>query len=135
VPLVEPDLLAAHDPAKLIASLAGIDELWRARAAIADARRERWVYRASFAQGRARIAPERVSADHAFARLAPCENALSLHSAYYCAAPLFISGPGAGVDLTAAGVYADVLVVARRHAPVESRSLAVRASAAVEVAA
>jgi len=135
VPLVEPDLLGADDPAKLLASLAEIDELWRARAAIADARHERWVYRASFEHGRARIGPERVAVDHALARLAPCENALVLHSAYYCAAPLFISGPGAGVDLTAAGVYADLLAVARRHAPAEARLPVARANASVEAAA
>jgi len=132
VPLVEPEWLAEGDPVKVIAGLAEIDELWRARTAIADARRERWVYRASFEHGRARIAPERVGVDHAFARLAPCENALILHSAYYSAAPLFISGPGAGIDLTAAGVYADILAVARRYAQTRQAAFA---SAAVEAAA
>jgi aspartokinase/homoserine dehydrogenase 1 len=78
--------------------------------------RERWVYRASFADGRARVAPERISLEHAFARLAPCENALVLRSAYYCAAPLTIAGPGAGIGLTAAGVFADLIAAAQSRA-------------------
>lgn len=102
-----------------------VDETWRARAAIAQARHETWIYRASYEHGRARIAPERVPLDHPLARLAPCENAIVLHSELYSAAPLTISGPGAGVALTAAGVFADLLAVAERcRAPVESRAAA-----------
>jgi aspartokinase/homoserine dehydrogenase 1 len=83
---------------------------------VADVRHERWVYRASFENGRARIAPERLPQTHPFARLAPCENALILHSDFYRAAPLTVSGPGAGIDLTAAGVFADLVAAAQRQA-------------------
>ncbi|HEY8009740.1 MAG TPA: homoserine dehydrogenase [Rudaea sp.] len=118
VPLVDAQLLAEPDPARFLHGLAGADDTWRARAALAQARRECWVYRASFdqADGRARIAPERVPLDHALARLAPCENKLILHSAFYRAAPLTVSGPGAGIDLTAAGVLGDLLIATRRYA-------------------
>jgi len=40
---------------------------------------------------------------------------LILHSRYYSAAPLSIAGPGAGIDLTATAVFADVLAAAQRH--------------------
>ena len=121
VPLVEPELLAEPSAQQLLADLAGIDEQWRARVAVAQARRERWVYRASYERtgtepGRARVAPERVALDHPLARLAPCENALILRSACYRAAPLTVAGPGAGVELTAAAVYADLLAAAREAA-------------------
>ncbi len=118
VPLVDARLLAESDPVRLLHGLADADETWRARSALAQARRECWVYRASFdsASGRARIAPERVPLDHPLARLTPCENKLVLHSAFYRAAPLTVSGPGAGIDLTAAGVLGDLLVAARRYA-------------------
>ncbi len=90
----------------------GLDQIWRARAALAQTRHEKWIYRASFEDGRARIAPERVALDHPLARLAPCENAIVLHSDLYRAVPLTIAGPGAGIALTAAGVFADLLAVA-----------------------
>lgn len=115
-------LLDVAGDAWLDAALAA-DETWRARAAIAQARRETWIYRASYENGRARIAPEHVPLDHPLARLAPCENAVVLHSELYSAAPLTIAGPGAGVALTAAGVFADLLAVAERcRAPTESRT-------------
>ena len=91
-----------------------VDDVWRARAALAEARHEKWIYRASYENGRARIAPERVPIDHALAKLAPCENAIVLHSELYRAAPLTIAGPGAGIALTAAGVFADLLALAPR---------------------
>jgi aspartokinase/homoserine dehydrogenase 1 len=133
VPLVESDLLAEPDAQQLLINLAAIDEQWRARVAVAEARRERWIYRASFENGRARVAPERVALEHPLARLAPCENALILHSAYYRAAPLTIAGPGAGVELTAAAVFADLLAAAHalvRYAGVDSSAALLDAVAA-----
>jgi len=116
VALVDATLLGDADPAHLFARLESADEGWRARVAVADVRHERWVYRASFENGRARIAPERLPQTHPFARLTPCENALILHSDFYRAAPLTVSGPGAGIDLTAAGVFADLVAAAQRQA-------------------
>ena len=115
VPLVDADLLDEPDPALFLARLESADAGWRARAAVADVRHERWVYRASYENGQARIAPERVAQTHPFARLAPCENALILHSEFYKAAPLTVAGPGAGIDLTAAGVLADLVAAAQRR--------------------
>ncbi len=149
-PLVDAALLAESDPARLLQGLTAADETWRARAAVAEARRECWIYRASFepdpfgpdsfepgpferepnernpgpTRVRARIAPERVPLDHPLAGLAPCENKLVLHSAFYGAAPLCVSGPGAGIDLTAAGVLGDLQLAARRHAFASAASVA-----------
>jgi bifunctional aspartokinase / homoserine dehydrogenase 1 len=145
VALIDAALLDESDPVRLLAGLAAADETWRARAAIADSRHERWIYRASFdpagfdhagpAPGRARVAPERVALDHPLARLAPCENALILHSHFYRAAPLTVAGPGAGIDLTAAGVFADVLAVAQRYRTPASTHGAVAFDAVAEVEA
>jgi aspartokinase/homoserine dehydrogenase 1 len=132
VPLVDAGLLDSADPVQVLARLEGTDAAWRARVAVADVRHERWVYHASFENGHARVAPERLPQTHPFARLAPCENALILHSDFYRAAPLTIAGPGAGIDLTAAGVFADLVAAAQRHG-VAARAYEV--SAPVEVAA
>lgn len=115
VALIDAALLEHTDVPDFLTRLPQADETWRARVAVAQVCRERWVYRASFVDGHARVAPERVPVEHPLARLAPCENALILHSDYYGSAPLTIAGPGAGIDLTAAGVYADLLTAARRY--------------------
>ena len=124
VPLVDAALLGETDPARLLARLEDADAGWRARIAVAEARHECWVYRASFENGRARIAPERLPRTHAFAALAPCENALVLHSSYYRAAPLTIAGPGAGIDLTAAGVLGDLFAAAQHQRGAYARDAA-----------
>jgi len=129
VPLVDAALLEETNAADLLSGLSSADEGWRARAALAEARRECWVYRASFDGTHARVAPERIALSHAFARLAPCENALILHSVFYRAAPLSIAGPGAGVDLTAAGVFADLIAAAQRHVARAETAQAVSAAA------
>ncbi len=134
VPLVDCSASVADKPNNTLNNLVVADEHWRARAAIAETRRERWVYRASFENGRARVAPERLPATHPLANLAPCENALRLKSAYYSAAPLTIAGPGAGVELTAAGVFADLLAAAQRHVSIAPRTIRDRAEAVAAVA-
>lgn len=123
-PLVQPELIDGVALCAYPEALRAADETWRARTAIADARRERWMYRATFENGHARVAPDRVAPEHPFARLAPCENALILHSDYYAAAPLTIAGPGAGIDLTATAVFADLIDVARHNAGVPNAELA-----------
>jgi homoserine dehydrogenase len=56
---------------------------------------------------------------------------LILHSDFYHAAPLTVAGPGAGIDLTAAGVFADLVAAAQRQAVAR----AYEAAAPVDVAA
>ena len=118
VPLVDSGALVETDAERLLDGLGALDAHWRAAAQQAAAVGECWIYRARYADGVARLAPERVPLADPLARLAPCENALRLRSRYYRDAPLTIAGPGAGIDLTAVGVFTDLLdVVARRAAP------------------
>lgn len=50
---------------------------------------------------------------HAFAHLKPTDNIIQFSSARYSGNPLIVQGPGAGPDVTAAGVFADLLRVAQ----------------------
>lgn len=120
-PLVSAEHLAEPDAARLLDALVDQDAHWRQAVAEARAAGECWIYRASWHEGVARLCAERVPLGHPLARLLPCENALRLSSSYYRAAPLTVAGPGAGIDLTAAGVFADLLEVIARHQPVEPR--------------
>ncbi|MGH7553969.1 MAG: bifunctional aspartate kinase/homoserine dehydrogenase I, partial [Longimicrobiales bacterium] len=53
---------------------------------------------------------------HPAARLSPGDNLIAVTSARYSERPLVIGGPGAGPEVTAAGVFADII-----RAAVESR--------------
>lgn len=46
---------------------------------------------------------------HAFARISGSENIVAYQSSRYSAQPLIVQGPGAGPEVTAAGVFADLL--------------------------
>jgi bifunctional aspartokinase / homoserine dehydrogenase 1 len=54
----------------------------------------------------------RYARSHPFGRLQGSDNIVSLRTRRYDAQPLVIQGPGAGADVTAAGVFADILRVA-----------------------
>ena len=66
--------------------------------------------------GGARVAIREIDRAHPCAALAPGDNLIAVTSARYTERPLIIRGPGAGPDVTAAGVFADIL-----RAAVESR--------------
>ena len=53
-----------------------------------------------------------LSTDHAFAHLKPTDNVVQFTTARYRDNPLVVQGPGAGPEVTAAGVFADLLRVA-----------------------
>jgi len=50
--------------------------------------------------------------DHAFANLTGSDNIVSFQTARYNTQPMIVRGPGAGPEVTAAGVFADLLRLA-----------------------
>lgn len=56
---------------------------------------------------------QQVPLEHAFANLKGSENIISFRTKRYDAMPLVVRGPGAGAEVTAAGVFADLLQVAK----------------------
>jgi bifunctional aspartokinase / homoserine dehydrogenase 1 len=59
--------------------------------------------------GNASVRLERVSAEHPFARINLADNVVRFVTERYHENPLIVQGPGAGPDVTAAGVFADLL--------------------------
>ena len=55
--------------------------------------------------------------DHPFAQLSGTDNMVVFTTERYRARPLVIRGPGAGAEVTAAGVFGDILQVIRCHGP------------------
>jgi bifunctional aspartokinase / homoserine dehydrogenase 1 len=58
------------------------------------------------------VALQTLPESHAFAHVALTDNIVQFQTARYHANPLIVRGPGAGPDVTAAGVFADVLRIA-----------------------
>jgi aspartokinase/homoserine dehydrogenase 1 len=55
----------------------------------------------------------RVPAAHPFAQLSGTENMVVFTTKRYAARPLIVRGPGAGAEVTAAGIFSDLLAVLR----------------------
>ena len=84
-----------------------------ARLAAARARGQVLRYVAHFdAAGAASVRLTELPADHAFAHLRLTDNVVQFRTRRYSANPLIVQGPGAGPEVTAAGVFADLLRVA-----------------------
>ncbi|MBP9663412.1 MAG: bifunctional aspartate kinase/homoserine dehydrogenase I [Pyrinomonadaceae bacterium] len=70
-------------------------------------------YIATFDKGRASVGLQSIGPDHDFANLAGKDNAVLFYTDRYSEQPLVIKGAGAGADVTAAGVFADIIRAAR----------------------
>lgn len=104
------------DSDDVIPSLQVLDDGWRMRIAEAVARGERWVAIAEASPDHARIVLHSLPAHSPFAQLAPGQNLIEIRTELQDQMPLRVSGPGAGVEVTAAGVLSDA-VAAAMHWP------------------
>jgi len=86
-----------------------LDEPFEARRRSAQAEGRRLVYLARLHGKRAGVRLEAVGPEHPCWSLRGTENLVAIHSNRYREVPLVVRGPGAGPDVTAAGVLADVL--------------------------
>lgn len=68
-------------------------------------------YLGSITDGRARVSLQSLSKSHPFYNLSGTDNMICFRTKRYYDRPLVIQGPGAGTEVTAAGVLADVLRV------------------------
>ncbi|HEY2369124.1 MAG TPA: ACT domain-containing protein, partial [Polyangiaceae bacterium] len=64
------------------------------------------------ASGKATVSLRAYPSSHAFARVTATDNVIAFTTSRYHAQPLIVQGPGAGPDVTAAGVFADLLRLA-----------------------
>jgi aspartokinase/homoserine dehydrogenase 1 len=63
-------------------------------------------------EGHASVGLERMDAKHAFGNIALTDNIVQFVTDRYAENPLIIQGPGAGPEVTAGGVFADLLRLA-----------------------
>jgi aspartokinase/homoserine dehydrogenase 1 len=108
--------LAALDDRPLAAALAALprdDAGWAEWAARAAAAGRRLVALARVDASGGEVGVVALDADDPLARLAPGENRLRVVTEFQHAPPLLLGGPGAGPQVTAAGVLGDALAAAR----------------------
>jgi aspartokinase/homoserine dehydrogenase 1 len=110
--LVPPEL-AGESMEDFMAHLPRHDEAMAARLAGAHARGKVLRYTGKLtAAGQATVGLEELDVRHAFANIALTDNVVRFATRRYCDNPLIVQGPGAGPEVTAGGVFADLLRLA-----------------------
>ncbi|SDM53806.1 aspartate kinase [Siphonobacter aquaeclarae] len=77
----------------------------------ADAKGEKLRYVATLENGKIQIGLKSVGADHPLYPLEGADNIISFTTKRYHDRPLVIKGPGAGAEVTASGVFADIVSI------------------------
>ena len=75
----------------------------------ASIKNEKLRFIASYHNGKAKVSLESVGEEHPFYNLQGSDNMIVIHSKRYDTRPLVVSGPGAGAEVTAAGVFAEII--------------------------
>ena len=88
------------------------DDEWVERVAAAKERGQVWRYVAAVTRGRIRVGLASVPLESALGALRGTDNQVVFTTDRYRSNPLVITGPGAGLDVTAAGVMNDILKLA-----------------------
>ncbi|GAB3048545.1 bifunctional aspartate kinase/homoserine dehydrogenase I [Stenotrophomonas tumulicola] len=107
-----PEALRAGSVDAFMARLGDNDDALLQRLRQAQGRGAVLRYVAALSPGHASVGLVEVPADHAFANLKLTDNVVQFRTRRYCDNPLVVQGPGAGPEVTAAGVFADLLRVA-----------------------
>ena len=108
-----PEELRSVSVAEFLARIEELDPVWRQRVAEVRSSGRVLLYRATVTAESVRVGLVAVGALSSFAALTGTDNQFAITTTRYRANPIVISGPGAGVAVTAAGVLNDVLKLAR----------------------
>jgi aspartokinase/homoserine dehydrogenase 1 len=112
-PILPPACLAAKTVEAFFEALEGADAEFETRRARAAAEGKALRYVAVIEAGRARLALRAESAGSPFRSLVDADNIVVISSKRYSRLPLVVKGPGAGAQVTAGGVFADIVRIAR----------------------
>jgi aspartokinase/homoserine dehydrogenase 1 len=107
-----PDTLRAESAQDFMSKLEQLDAAMMQRFADARANQCGLRYVARLRDGAASVGLVEMPREHAFANIRLTDNIVQFSTKRYCDNPLVVQGPGAGPEVTAAGVFADLLRVA-----------------------
>jgi aspartokinase/homoserine dehydrogenase 1 len=111
--LVPPELQKAGGVDEFLGALVGYDGKMEKLRSDAEAKGEvlRYVGIVT-AEGKASVELRRYPKTHPFARISATDNIIAFTTNRYRTQPLIVQGPGAGPEVTAGGVFADLLRLA-----------------------
>ena len=107
--LLPPELAGEPDAERFLTRLAVHDQTWAAKVESARKQGLRLACLAEFDGREARVGLTQVPAADPFARLSAGENLVRVWTQRYQPVPLTIAGPGAGTEVTAAGLLTDLV--------------------------
>jgi homoserine dehydrogenase len=107
-----PAELSSPDLKVFLQNLRGLDVAWAERIAAARRNHRCIRYVARITPARVTVGLEEVDSDAPLGRLRGSDNQVTITTKRYKQNPLIVSGPGAGAEVTAAGVLNDVLAIA-----------------------
>jgi bifunctional aspartokinase / homoserine dehydrogenase 1 len=112
--LVPKELQSAPDADAFLAGLPAHDAAFSARLAKAasEGKALRYVGVVDVEHGKGSVGLVEYPAGHAFASLEGSDNIIAFTTARYRAQPLIVRGPGAGAEVTAGGIFSDLLRLA-----------------------
>jgi len=91
------------------------EQLPRSSAALAEKKEEASKsgkalrYIATLVEGKAAVCLQAVGEEHPFYHLTESDNIIAIYTEHYRSRPIIIKGPGAGAEVTAQGVFADIV--------------------------
>ncbi len=102
-------LMKAPSVEHFLAQLEGYDDEFESIRATAENEGRKLRFIATYSEGAAKIALEKVTSEHPFFGLSGRDNMISFTTDRYRDRPLVVRGPGAGAEVTAAGIFADIM--------------------------
>ena len=85
------------------------DSVYSSKIKEAESNGNRLKYIATYENGKSSTAVKEIGPDHPFYNILGSDNIISFTTARYKTNPLIVIGPGAGAEVTAAGVFADII--------------------------
>lgn len=108
-----PGLLKDVPANEFLARLSEFDQHWSERIELEKRENRTLRYTGRFGDGNVRVGIESVPLDEAIGQLGGTNNLIEIRTRRYYDQPLVIRGPGAGKEVTAAGVLADIQQIVR----------------------
>ena len=108
------ETLSTKDNEAFFESLEKFEKDFKVFVENAHAKNCRLKYVAQFKDGKASVGLKEIPADHPFYNLEGSDNIVLFYTDRYPSQPLQIKGAGAGADVTASGIFADIIRIANQ---------------------